>query len=368
MTVIDLHPDELLDRARHGALSADERARLDEHLAHCVACRMEQLLVHDFAEEARRASDSGLAAQVSGALIAASKAPSMAPRPRRRTSGWGWAVAATLLLGSGLATAQSGLIEQALHYARTEWLGDAAPASARRPITRAATLPRPHAAQKVEAPAIVAAVEPSAPVPSPTPPVIAPSRITRAAARTLPEAASTRRATPAPAIVRAEAPAPTMAPTLPTVMPAPSLPIVDRPAAPSTPTSVPAVEPVTSSAPRLFEHANDLRHAGRAREASEVYGDLTARFPNSAEARLALVLRGRLELDHGDPALALTGFDAYLAAGDRALREQALSGRALALGRLGRDGDACTAFRTLLDAFPSSTYASVAARRCPEAH
>lgn len=372
MSVIDLHPDELLDRARAGTLSADDQARLDEHVAHCRACRMEQMLILDFAEEARLASDSGLAALVSGALSAAKEAPSVAaPPPRRRAGRWGWAVAATLLLASGLATAQSGLIEQALLYARTEWLSDTAPASARRTAPRRAAPSKVTATPQPEAPSTAAVAEPAMPELPAVEQASAPTRVAHAAVRRMHGPTAARRATSTRTVEAAHAePATMLAPSLPAITGTSSLPIVDRPAAASAPAPVPApvVEPVTSSAPRLFEHANGLRHAGRAREASEAYRELAARFPGSPEARLALVLRGRLELDHGDPVVALAGFDAYLAGGDRALREQALSGRAIALGRLGRDGDACLAFRSLLDAFPSSTYASVAERRCPEAH
>src|SRR4029079_11230688 len=51
MTVVDLHPEDLLDKDARGALSCDERVRLDAHLARCAACRAERMFRADFAEE-----------------------------------------------------------------------------------------------------------------------------------------------------------------------------------------------------------------------------------------------------------------------------------------------------------------------------
>jgi TolA-binding protein len=161
----------------------------------------------------------------------------------------------------------------------------------------------------------------------------------------------------------------------------PALPLAPaaQPVAPSStaPADPQAVAPVAardaarergvdtrSVAALLFEQANGLRRDGQTRDAAARYRELGARFPQSAEARLSLVLLGRLELDHGDASAALARFDAYVATGEQALREQALAGRARALLRLDREAGACAAFADLLRDFPSSAYAPMARARC----
>jgi anti-sigma factor RsiW len=41
MTAPQIHPEDLLDRARRGSLGSDERRLLEKHLARCSACRFE---------------------------------------------------------------------------------------------------------------------------------------------------------------------------------------------------------------------------------------------------------------------------------------------------------------------------------------
>jgi anti-sigma factor RsiW len=41
MTAPQIHPEDLLDRARQGFLGTDERRLLEKHLARCSACRFE---------------------------------------------------------------------------------------------------------------------------------------------------------------------------------------------------------------------------------------------------------------------------------------------------------------------------------------
>src|SRR6266699_5154456 len=41
MSAAQIHPEDLLDRARRGSLAADEQRLLTKHLARCAACRFE---------------------------------------------------------------------------------------------------------------------------------------------------------------------------------------------------------------------------------------------------------------------------------------------------------------------------------------
>lgn len=51
MKVVDLHPEELLDKEARGELSELERERLEGHLARCATCRFEREVRADFAAE-----------------------------------------------------------------------------------------------------------------------------------------------------------------------------------------------------------------------------------------------------------------------------------------------------------------------------
>jgi len=124
--------------------------------------------------------------------------------------------------------------------------------------------------------------------------------------------------------------------------------------------------PEAPSASELFARANQARRQGDAREAATLYRSLERAFPKSAEAGVARVTFGRLLLDRlGEPRAALAEFDAYLSAGGP-LREEALVGRALALGRLGRRQEERASWSTLLTTFPQSTYAARAKQRISE--
>lgn len=153
------------------------------------------------------------------------------------------------------------------------------------------------------------------------------------------------------------------APRVPERVVAPVAPLAPPPAV-QTPESPPAApEPARAnvrSAVELFAAANEARRERSVTEAVRLYRELERRYPRSTETAVARVALGRLLLDRaGDPRGALRQFDAYLA--DRAqltLREEALVGRALALGQLGREHEARAAWRALLAEFPGSVNAA----------
>jgi TolA-binding protein len=119
------------------------------------------------------------------------------------------------------------------------------------------------------------------------------------------------------------------------------------------------------TASELFAKANSLRRGGQTADAVHAYRALEQTFPGSPEALVARVTLGRLLLDRGiDVKAALAEFDAYLARAPRGpLAEEALIGRALSLGRLGRSAEERNAWSALVAAHPKSTYAARARSR-----
>jgi hypothetical protein len=104
------------------------------------------------------------------------------------------------------------------------------------------------------------------------------------------------------------------------------------------------------------------------KEAMRLYRALQERHSGSGEELVSRVALGRLLLDRlGDSRGALVQFNSYLASpGNGALREEAMVGRALALGRIGRSSEERAAWRALLDAWPKSTHAKRARARLAE--
>ena len=65
MSRVDLHPEELLDRARSGTASKEELARARVHMANCTACRIEQNLLGEIEQStAARPDDELVAARI----------------------------------------------------------------------------------------------------------------------------------------------------------------------------------------------------------------------------------------------------------------------------------------------------------------
>jgi len=105
------------------------------------------------------------------------------------------------------------------------------------------------------------------------------------------------------------------------------------------------------------------REQGDYAVAVDCYERLLALFPSSPQALTAQAVLGRLLLDRGDPGAALRHFDAYLASGETTLAEEAMLGRALAFGKLGRSVPEADAWQALLRAYPGSLHAARARDR-----
>jgi len=107
----------------------------------------------------------------------------------------------------------------------------------------------------------------------------------------------------------------------------------------------------------LLERARELRAAGQARQALVAYGKVRSAFPSSPEAYTVLVTMGKLQLELGQPARALSSFDTYLG-GSGSLAPEALGGKVSALRALGRRSDERAAIEQYLSRFPRGFLAS----------
>jgi anti-sigma factor RsiW len=100
----DEHPEELLDRARLGALPPEAQAILDRHLADCAVCAGQVALAPRFARELAPQPRDHLLYQraVEGAMRRMQQSPLRRPRALPRWPRW---AAAALLLIAGVTAA-----------------------------------------------------------------------------------------------------------------------------------------------------------------------------------------------------------------------------------------------------------------------
>jgi hypothetical protein len=392
MNIVDLHPEELLDKDARGELTSDERVRLETHLARCSACRAERVLRLDFADEldgedrpsavlglvqgalaaprpvatapdaseaARQAMQAMEAIQAMQAAEKATPAPAPSPtampeleavaglrRRPRRTAVVLLVAAAVLAASAAGATGMTSRVWSRLRGGSLE----ATHASA----TSAPTLaPAPLVA--APNPALVAAA-----VPAPADPQL-PEPVLPAAVEVVPIAAE-------PALVvapaRAFAPAPLAVQPAVAFAPAPARALAPSitPALAAAPVVAPAA-PIPTTASGLFESANTARRSGDTVTALARYDALETQFPATREARVAKATTGKLLLDRGDSVGALARFDAYLASGSSELREEVMAGRATALERLGRADEESRAWSALVAAYPATPYGAHARAR-----
>jgi hypothetical protein len=315
VSVVELHPEDLLDRDARGELADGDRARLVAHLARCAACRFERTVRADFAGELRDTRGDALTpaeqivAMVEGKLpkpeVSADDADAL-PLTRRpaflRRSARVWAFAAAALLvgsvaGAGITTFRP-----------------AAPAPS---VVR---LPAWSRFGVLEEPSHLAAV--------------------------------VRRATPRPVSV------PEVVEPAPTASGSPAT--SDAPAGARAAALPQARE---GGAAALFDAASEAQRRGDYARAVELSRELQARYPASREAHVSFATMGQLLLDRGDARGALGSMDAYATRGHDQLDEPAMVGRARALERLGRADEARAAWAALLAAFPNTPYAAYARGR-----
>ena len=156
---------------------------------------------------------------------------------------------------------------------------------------------------------------------------------------------------------------------MPSVLPpvSPSAPVDDARADAEIPAPSVEVAPGETAAD-LFARANRARRAGDWGAAVGLYEELGRRFGGSREEVLSRVTFGTLLLEVlRQPQRALGLFERYLeAAPGGSMAEEALVGRAVALGQLGRDARERAAWETLLERFPGSAHAERARRRLDE--
>jgi TolA-binding protein len=333
--VVDLHPEDLLDKDARGELTAAEQERLDAHLARCATCRFEREVRADFAAELDGEPESLQPARIVeialGHAPGASDAPRTAPTPTRA----GDADEERASISPRRAGRRSFRIP--LLVAAAVLVGGAAGAGASIPtLSRLVSHEEPEATARAHDAPPAPTETHAAPTPAPTP-----TELERVAPVEEPE--------PAPE------PPPVFTPVRLAPLPLPlSLPDAPPPR---------IVAPVPDGPAALFDEAAAARRRGDHARAVELHRELVVRFPASREARVSHATIGQLLLDRGDPSGALASFDAYRAGGAGPLDEPVMVGRATALDRLGREREARAAWSALLEAFPRSPYVAHARAR-----
>lgn len=311
MSAIDLHPEELLDRLGRGSLSALETQRLAAHCASCLACRAELYFRRAQGAGQPDVQDVALADAVVSRMLDRVSPPKRAKGLQRRALA---AVAASAVLGSAFTVAAMvpsfpQQVMRAVAALTAEIIPQARQTRSR--ATKATDKPAPPAS---ELPSTAPAEAVAAVVPSPQP--------------ALQHAVSPPRSKPAPT---------------------------------ARPTSTRREQ---STAEALLEAATSARLTRDFVAAAALYARLEREHPESASCHAARISYARLLCSKLDrPSDALTRFDAYLQASPHGpLLEEALSGKAQCLSRLGQRTTAADVWRELLRVKPESLYAKEARR------
>ena len=357
MTVVDIHPEELIDKLASGELSRSERERLDAHLGVCAVCRFEVTVRADFAEDTLGLEERPCLSQseavpkvrelpVAPPPAATQRRAPLSRRPRALRRWLPLLLAAALALGAGgaLAAVLTGTVP-------SPWgLFQPGPASGAKASLKGQLTPRVAASREPSEPSDGAlALAGASGLPAGARPVsgagagVAPAVEAQAHPS---RSSSALRAAPAPRGVDSNlAVAAEAAPTSNRLVP--SDPAASR----------------SNSAAALFADANRARRDGNADRAVALYRSLQSRYPASSESALSRALLAQLLLDRGSPEAALAGFDRYLADDAPVLSAEAWVGRARALEQLKRTAQAAQAWREVESRFPGSIHARLAASR-----
>jgi len=353
MNVVDIHPEELIDKLQRGSLSVGERERLDAHLAQCSACRFELSVRADLASEIPAIDTRPQLTFGDGAptkppplaeLGVRRASPSLRVRSRRRFPMALLAAALVLSAGGAMAAVFTGAVSGPW----LRWSPAVKPAESSAPVPKVKPVAKPkRAAAKISSSEFESPAD-SAPA---TP-------------------AQTAEPVPASPAVAVVLPATPSAPRARRSEVAQSEPLRLRAAPPAT-----SVNELTSGttdvggnaprddAPSLFADANRARRDGNGERAVSLYRTLQSRYPSSPECRLSRALLAQLLLERGNAEAALAGFDRYLSDDSPVLSAEALVGRAKALEQLGQSAQAAVTWRQVQSRFPGSVHARLAASR-----
>lgn len=379
MSLTQLHPEDLFDKESRGTLTADERARLELHVAQCSPCKVERLLRADF--EAENEAPISYADLVAGALGAvgadpADAGPTGAPLAEAPAPESAPAPAAAKGKRGALTVWRRVALLMAAAFALVCTAAVASP-QGRSFVRRAGTLLSSGDGIREREPTTEAPAKVASSAVNPRNPLNPAARGAAAPAGTAPtpeitQATQAGQAPEAPAIpalpaLAAAAPAPASAPRHTAWVPSPAAapspaPRASAQARPETAPTPPSEAPLADAA-TLFALANTRRSSGDLTGSLAAYRELTSRYPASREAATAHALSGRVLLARRDATGALSEFDAYLRSGRGELREESLVGRARALGLQNLHDAEANAWRALLAAYPSSASAEHARLR-----
>src|SRR5690349_13595589 len=112
MTRIDLHPEDLLERAARGDASEAELQRLAQHLTDCAVCRVEQALMARAAVDSEPLRDEQLVVARIKRDVAERLSGAGRARPRRRAAALAFVAVAGLA-----ATAAAAVTVAAIRHA-----------------------------------------------------------------------------------------------------------------------------------------------------------------------------------------------------------------------------------------------------------